>query len=260
MAWCFAYLSQRNNKGLRALGNTKRSEELRHREHPAPRRIESRRTSGPLKNWVTENIRSPEELNHGKHTAPEELSHGEHPVPWRTESRGTPGPLKNWVTGNIWSHVEPSHGNIRSPEEPSHGNFRPPEELRHGEHLVPCRTESREHPVLWRTESRGTSGPLKSWVTGTSGPLKNWITGNVRSPEEFSYLHKRGYFVKRKFYKAPFYQMLADFLKSFAFRKVSGFAFFFFEVRHPRCVGSITKNFCVLHIQFNTTIFHPIVQ
>ena len=23
--------------------------------------------------------------------------------------------------------------------------------------------------------------------------------------------------------------------------------FFNFEVRHPRCVGSITKNFCVLH-------------
>ena len=33
-----------------------------------------------------------------------------------------------------------------------------------------------------------------------------------------------------------------------------------FEVRHPRCVGSITKNFCVLHIQSNTTIFHPIVH
>jgi len=32
------------------------------------------------------------------------------------------------------------------------------------------------------------------------------------------------------------------------------------EVRHPRCVGSITKNFCVLHIQSNTTIFHPVVQ
>ena len=28
-----------------------------------------------------------------------------------------------------------------------------------------------------------------------------------------------------------------------------------FEVRHPRCVGSIPKNFCVLHIQSNTTIF-----
>jgi len=27
-----------------------------------------------------------------------------------------------------------------------------------------------------------------------------------------------------------------------------------FEVRHPRCVGSKTKNFCVLHIQSNTTI------
>ena len=27
---------------------------------------------------------------------------------------------------------------------------------------------------------------------------------------------------------------------------------FIFEVRHPRCVGSITKNFCVLHIQSNT--------
>ena len=28
---------------------------------------------------------------------------------------------------------------------------------------------------------------------------------------------------------------------------------YFFEVCHPRCVGSITKNFCVLHIQSNTT-------
>ena len=35
--------------------------------------------------------------------------------------------------------------------------------------------------------------------------------------------------------------------------------FFYFEVRHPRCVGSITKNFCVLHVQSNTTIFHPVV-
>ena len=33
-----------------------------------------------------------------------------------------------------------------------------------------------------------------------------------------------------------------------------------FEVRHPRCVGSMTKNFCVLHIQSNTTIFHLVVQ
>ena len=33
-----------------------------------------------------------------------------------------------------------------------------------------------------------------------------------------------------------------------------------FEVRHPRCVGSITKNFCLLHIQSNTTIFHLVVQ
>ena len=33
-----------------------------------------------------------------------------------------------------------------------------------------------------------------------------------------------------------------------------------FEVRHPRCVGSITKNFCVLHIQSNTTIFHLVVH
>jgi len=33
-----------------------------------------------------------------------------------------------------------------------------------------------------------------------------------------------------------------------------------FELRHPRCVGSITKNFCVLHIQSNTTIFHLVVQ
>ena len=30
--------------------------------------------------------------------------------------------------------------------------------------------------------------------------------------------------------------------------------FFNFEVCHPRCVGSITKNFCVLHIQSNTNI------
>ena len=33
-----------------------------------------------------------------------------------------------------------------------------------------------------------------------------------------------------------------------------------FEVRHPRCVGSITKNFCVLHVQSNTTIFHLVLQ
>jgi len=33
-----------------------------------------------------------------------------------------------------------------------------------------------------------------------------------------------------------------------------------FEVRHPRCVGSITKNFCVLHKQSNTTIFKLVVQ
>ena len=26
------------------------------------------------------------------------------------------------------------------------------------------------------------------------------------------------------------------------------------EVRHPRCVGSVTKNFCVLHLQSNTTV------
>jgi len=29
-----------------------------------------------------------------------------------------------------------------------------------------------------------------------------------------------------------------------------------FALRHPRCVGSITKNICVLHIQSNTTIFY----
>ena len=33
-----------------------------------------------------------------------------------------------------------------------------------------------------------------------------------------------------------------------------------FEVRHPRCVCSVTKNFCVLHIQPNTTIIHLVVQ
>ena len=32
-----------------------------------------------------------------------------------------------------------------------------------------------------------------------------------------------------------------------------------FEVRHPRCIGSITKDSCVLHIQLNTTIFQPVV-
>jgi len=32
------------------------------------------------------------------------------------------------------------------------------------------------------------------------------------------------------------------------------------EVRHPLCFGSITKNFCILHVQSNTTIFHPVVQ
>ena len=35
---------------------------------------------------------------------------------------------------------------------------------------------------------------------------------------------------------------------------------FNFEVRHPRCVGSITKEFYVLHIQSNTTIFHLVIQ
>jgi len=29
-----------------------------------------------------------------------------------------------------------------------------------------------------------------------------------------------------------------------------------YEVRHPRCVGTITQKFCVLHVQSNTTIFH----
>jgi len=33
-----------------------------------------------------------------------------------------------------------------------------------------------------------------------------------------------------------------------------------FEVRHPHCVGSMTKNFCVLHVQLNRTIFHLVVQ
>jgi len=33
-----------------------------------------------------------------------------------------------------------------------------------------------------------------------------------------------------------------------------------FEVRHHRHVGSITKNFCVLHIQSSTTVFHLVVQ
>jgi len=33
-----------------------------------------------------------------------------------------------------------------------------------------------------------------------------------------------------------------------------------FELRHPRCVSSITKNVSVLHIQSNTTIFHLVVQ
>jgi len=28
------------------------------------------------------------------------------------------------------------------------------------------------------------------------------------------------------------------------------------EVRHPRYVGSINKEFCVLHVQSNTTIFY----
>jgi len=35
---------------------------------------------------------------------------------------------------------------------------------------------------------------------------------------------------------------------------------FDYEARHPRFAGSITKNFCVLHIQSNTTIFHLVVQ
>jgi len=33
-----------------------------------------------------------------------------------------------------------------------------------------------------------------------------------------------------------------------------------FEMRHPRCVGSITQNFCVLHVQSNTKIFNLAVQ
>ena len=37
-------------------------------------------------------------------------------------------------------------------------------------------------------------------------------------------------------------------------------SFFNFKVCHPRCVGSITKNFCVLHIQSNTTIFSSTVR
>ena len=32
------------------------------------------------------------------------------------------------------------------------------------------------------------------------------------------------------------------------------------EVRHPRCVGTITQRFCVLHIQSNRTVFHLAVQ
>jgi len=35
---------------------------------------------------------------------------------------------------------------------------------------------------------------------------------------------------------------------------------FILEVRHPHCVGSITKNFCVLHVQSSTTIFYLFVQ
>jgi len=31
------------------------------------------------------------------------------------------------------------------------------------------------------------------------------------------------------------------------------------ELRHPLCVGSITNNFCVLHIQSNANIFHLLV-
>ena len=31
------------------------------------------------------------------------------------------------------------------------------------------------------------------------------------------------------------------------------------EVRYPRCVGSIIKNFCILHINSNTNIFHLVV-
>jgi len=36
--------------------------------------------------------------------------------------------------------------------------------------------------------------------------------------------------------------------------------FYNFEVRHPLCVDSTTKSFCVLRIQSNTTIFHLVVQ
>ena len=43
-------------------------------------------------------------------------------------------------------------------------------------------------------------------------------------------------------------------------RKLHNEELYNFEVRHPRCVGSITKNICVLHIQSNTTIFHLVVQ
>ena len=31
------------------------------------------------------------------------------------------------------------------------------------------------------------------------------------------------------------------------------------EVCHPRCVGTITQKFCVLHVQSNTTIFQLVV-
>ena len=31
-------------------------------------------------------------------------------------------------------------------------------------------------------------------------------------------------------------------------------------VSHPRCVGAKTKNFCLLHLQSNTTVFHLVIQ
>jgi len=57
------------------------------------------------------------------------------------------------------------------------------------------------------------------------------------------------------------YKQTQDFLLQFQ-AGVLGMllAYNFFEVRHPRCVGSMTKNFGVLHIQSNTTAFHPVVQ
>jgi hypothetical protein len=147
MASCFAYLSQRNDTGwviskcehwvtqgaLKnwSTGRIPSSEEVSHEKHPTPWRIDSRETSGPLKNQVTETSIPLKNWVIGNLRYPEEQNQGRHSPPWITEARGIFHPLKNWVTGNIQPLEDESL-----------------------KHPVPWRTKSRKHPVLWRTESQ----------------------------------------------------------------------------------------------------------